>query len=215
MIQKQKTSSNDFRFVLYQGKNKIVEKSFHANDVNPVIRYSVDIREDIPYIIQRLQLVMSRRNLTYESHGYNFLDEYIDLTNFYGVDDKLAKPEYLRFNYGNKEIRGVECKFGLYINNNTIVERKFYVDNYNAASRFSVEIVELAYEICEEISLKLKELDVDHIWNDYILVNVYGLYMNQVRELSTSRRNNLIDNYNDNAYVKNIRNNYRSQSKQQ
>ena len=85
---------------------------------------------------------MSKRNLNYNDYGYDLLSTYKNLADFYNVDDKLATPEYVKYSYGAKTIKGVECKFGLYINNNPIVERKFYVDNYNPACRFSTEISE-------------------------------------------------------------------------
>ena len=210
-----KSHTNNFKFVLYQGKDVVVEKIFNADVFNPIVRYSVDIREFIPAIIQNLQRVMSRRNLNYKDNGYDFLEEYKDLTYFYRVDDnKLSKPNFIKYNYGNKTIKGVECKFGLYINNNPIVERKFYVDNYNPSSRFSTEITEIVNEIVDDIHLSLKELDVDHMWNDYTLINTYGLYVNQIRELSKNRRNEMIEKADDRFYIKKVKSYYRNQSQQ-
>lgn len=214
--EKEKTQNgSNFKFVLYQGKNTVVEKIFSADALNPIVRYSVDIRDTIPDIIQRLQKVMSRRNLTYTDNGYNYLEYYEELAKFYHIDDnKLSKPEYVKYSYGNKIIKGVECKFGLYINNNPIVERKFYVDNYNVACRFSTEIVDVVNEITNEINQSLKELDIEHMWGDYILTNSYGLYPNQIRDLSNSRRKDLIDNFGDPNYIKKVRSSLRnSQSK--
>lgn len=214
MIEKvEKTHTNKFKFVLYQGKDVVVERIFNADIFNPIIRYSVDIREYIPEIIQSLQKVMSRRNLTYSDYGYNFLDEYTDLIDFYRVDNsKLSKPQFIKYNYGNKTIKGVECKFGLYINGNPIVERKFYVDNYNPACRFSTEIVGMVNDIVSDISESLKELDVDHMWNDYTLINTYGLYVNQIRELSKNRRKEMIEKSDDRSYIKKVKMYYRNQS---
>ncbi len=210
---KEKTQTNNFKFILYQGKEVVVEKIFDADVFNPIIRYSVDIREYIPTIIQNLQRVMSRRNLSYDDYNYNFLEEYNNLIDFYHVDDnKLSKPTYVKYNYGNKTIKGVECKFGLYINNNPIVERKFYVDNYNPASRFSTEIIEIVNEISDEIYNSLKGLDVDHMWNDYTLINTYGLYVNQIRELSKNRRIEMIEKSDDRFFIKKVKSYYRNQS---
>lgn len=213
---KSQQHTSNFKFVLYQGNDKVVERVFNADVFNPIIRYSVDIRSSIPSIIQRLQKIMSRRNLTYTDQNYNFLDYYESLTDFYGVmDNKLSKPEYVKYSYGAKTIKGVECKFGLYINNNPIVERKFFVDNYNPACRFSLEIVDSVCEITDEIHESLKELDVDHMWNDYILINTYGLYVNQIRDLTKNRRKELVDNFNDTNFIKKVKSSYRGQSYQQ
>lgn len=214
MTENSKTQkSSDFKFVVYQGKDKVVERIFNADVFNPIIRYSVDIRDMIPSITQRLQKVMSRRNLNYVDNGYNYLEYYKDLINFYNLDEsKLSKPYYTKYTHGDKLIKGVECKFGLYINDNPIVERKIYVDNYNPACRFSVEIVELVNEITSEIHESLKQLDVNHMWGDYILINTYGLYHNQIRELSKKKRIQLVDNFNDRGFVKQYKASLRSQN---
>ena len=213
MTENKKTQTpSNFKFVVYQGNEKVVERIFSGDVFNPIIRYSVDIRSMIPSITQRLQKVMSRRNLNYVDNGYNFLNYYKELTDFYGVDkNKLSKPYYTKYTHGEKVIKGVECKFGLYINDNPIVERKIYVDNYNPACRFSSEIVDTVNEITSEIDDSLKELDVDHMWGDYILINTYGLYHNQIRELSKNKRRELVDNSNDRSFVKQYRSSLRSE----
>lgn len=199
MTEKEYTQNqSDFKFIVFQGKEKIVERIFSADLFNPIIRYSVDIRDKIPSITQRLQNVMSRRNLNHIEGKYNNLKYYKDLVKFFNLDDnKLKKPVYSKYINGEKTIKGVECKFGLYINDNPIVERKIYVDNYNPACRFSSEIVEIVNNITSEIHDSLKNLDVEHMWGDYILSNIYGLYFNQIRDLPSKKRNELVsDAYN-------------------
>lgn len=213
MIETRKTHNpSDFKFKVFQGKEVVTERIFSADVFNPIIRYSVDIRKKIPSITQRLQKVMSRRNLNYVDYGYNYLENYEDLLDFYQIDDsKLSKPVYTKYTHGEKTIKGVECKFGLYINDNPIVERKIYVDNYNPACRFSSEITDVVDDITSEIHESLKELDVDHMWGDYVLINTYGLYHNQIRELSKSRRIELVDKFQNSTFVKQVKSSYRSQ----
>jgi len=212
----EKSHTNKFKFVLYQGKDIIIERIFNADVFNPIIRYSVDIRDSIPEIIQNLQRVMSGRNLNYKDYGYDFLENYKKLIDLYCIDEnKLSKPNFIKYKYGNKTIKGIECKFGLYINDNPIVERKFYVDNYNPASRFSIEIREIINEIIDDIHESLKELDVNHMWDDYTLINIYGLYVNQIRELSKNRRSEMIEKSTDRSYIKMIKSHYCNQTHQQ
>lgn len=213
MTEKENTqNSSNFKFVVYQGKDKVVERIFNADVFNPIIRYSVDIRSMIPSITQRLQKVMSRRNLNYVDYGYYYLKYYEELANFYNVtNNKLSKPYYTKYVHGDKVIKGVECKFGLYINDNPIVERKIYVDNYNPACRFSSEINDVVFDITSEIHESLKKLDVDHMWGDYILINTYGLYHNQIRELSKKKRAQLVDNFKDRSFVKQYKTSLRSE----
>lgn len=213
MVNKEKThSTSNFKFKIFQGNEMIVERGFNADVFNPIIRYSVDIRKMIPSITQRLQKVMSRRNLNYIDNGYNYLELYKDVISFYKVDEnKLSKPLYSKYTHSDKTIKGVECKFGLYINNNPIVERTIYVDNYNPACRFSTEIIETVNDISHDIHESLKELDVDYMWGDYVLNNTYGLYHYHIRELSKTRRAELVDNFQDIGFVKKVKSTYRNQ----
>jgi len=212
-----KTHENIFKFSIYQGRNVISERIFSADSFNPVIRYSVDIRPIIPEIIQRLQRTLSRRNLSFNridenAHvNYNFLKEYQNTCYDFKVRaEKLRKPFYIKKEINGKIIKGTECRFGLYINNNPIVERDFPVDQYNPAVRFSYEIVETNRELVEFITEFLKQTDIKHMWDDYNIIHTYGIYINQIRELGFRKRKELIDNVDDSQFVRKVRNEYRS-----
>lgn len=218
----EKSHENNFKFGVYQGKSVIVEREFSADYFNPVVRYSVDVRDMIPSIISRLQKTLSKRNLDFvydlaDGGEINLLSSYKDELRKYNkfIDNKLEKPDVVTQNINGKVIRGVECKFGLYINNNPIVERNFYVDKFNPASRFSIDIIDIVNSICEEIFEYLKEEDVKHMWNDYDLINIYGLYIHQIRELKSYERKKLIEKKNNPSYVKEVKYHYRSQQRQQ
>lgn len=217
----EKSHENTFKFGVYQGKSVVIERQFTADYFNPVVRYSVDVREMIPYIISRLQKILSRRNLDFiyelgNEEEINLLNQYKGELRKYNkfIDNKLEKPPIVTHNINGKIIKGVECKFGLYINDNPIVERNFYVDKYNPASRFSIEIIDVVNTISEEIFDYLKDEDVKHMWNDYDLINIYGLYIHQIRELNFKEREKLIANRKVPAYVKQIKGHYRSQHRQ-
>lgn len=210
----EKPHENSFKFGVYQNDSVIVERIFSADVFNPVIRYSVDIRDIIPTIISKLQKTLSRRNLTstYENN-YDLIAMYKNTLDgkVEGYVNKLSRPEAVSQVINKKTISGVECKFGLYINDKPIVERNFYVDNYNPASRFSFEIVDVVNEISEEIHLKLKAFDVAHMWADYDLINTYGIYIHQIRELSKELRSKMLAKRKDSAYVKQMRSVFRKQ----
>lgn len=215
-----KKHENVFKFSIYQGRNVISERIFSADEFNPVIKYSVDIRSIIPEIIQRLQTTLSRRNLTFNridenAHvDYNFLKDYQDVANSYNLRAfKLKKPYYIKKEINGKMIEGTECRFGLYINGNPIVERDFQVDKYNPAVRFSYEIVETTRDLVDTIHKHLKDMDVKHMWDDYDLINTYGLYINQIRELSPKKRELFISKLSDGNFVRKVRYEYRSMDK--
>lgn len=199
---------NVFKFGLYQENDVVSETMFSADVFNPVIRYSVDIRSDVSSIISRLQRVLSTRNsqlnfkFDFNDISYDNLKTYKD--SIHGVDinnylTKLSKPKTKKKTIKGNVISGVEYKFGLYINNNPIVERIFYVNNYNPNSRFSNELASVTNEIVSSIIEQLKKSDVKHMWDDYDLINHYGLYINQIRDLSKNKREKMLTDIKSNV----------------
>jgi len=222
-----KSHENTFKLGVYQGESMVVERMFSADVYNPVIRYSVDIRDMIPSIIFKLQKTLSKRNISTlyargdskETKGTG-IEPIYDLVSQYkntldgkveGYTNKLSRPPIASQVINGKTISGVECKFGLYINDNPIVERNFYVDDFNPASRFSVDIVEIVNEIVEDIENNLKIHDVNHMWNDYDLINTYGIYIHQIRDLNRELRKKMLKNINNYSYVKQMRSHFRRQ----
>lgn len=217
-----KKQENNFKFGLYLRGEKIYEKIFSADIYNPVVRYSVDIRERIPSIIEGLQNVLQSKDLTFDS---SFLNEYGNLVkyeyntkNYYRHICKINKMHPIKLfvptNYSkDKETsqktkfqgKGTEFKFGVYINQNPIVERNFYVDNYNPDARFSNELPELLNDIVEYLTSFLKKSDVNHMWNDYDLITTYELNIQQVRELSKNRREEFLRKKSDPIFVEKVR----------
>lgn len=224
----ERSHENIFKFGIYQAGSPIVERIFSADAFNPVVRYSVDIRDMIPNIISKLQKTLSRRNLdfTYErgylhkgdniGNTYNLLAEYKNILDgkVPGYVNKLTRPPVVTQQINKKTISGVECKFGLYINNNPIVERNFYVDSYNPGSRFSLDIVETVNDIATDIFENLKINDVKHMWNDYELIHIYGIYIHQIRDLSKDMRAKMLMRRKDTNFVKQMRSQFRRQFQQ-
>jgi len=218
-----RSHQNTFKFVLSQDESTIVERVFSADVYNPVVRYSVDIRDMIPSISFKLQKALSRRNLTCQFDTGNNDHPNYDLVDLYkdtldgkvaGYKNKLSRPPIKTQNINGKNVSGVECKFGLYINNNPIVERNFYVDDFNVASRFSLDIVEVVNDIVFDIENDLKAHDVNHMWNDYELIKTYGIYIHQIRDLNRDLRKKLLNNMGDRSYVKQMRSHFRRQFQQ-
>lgn len=214
-MSEQKQHENFFKFSLYQESNVLVERIFSADVYSQMSRYSVNIRELIPSIIQRLQKQMSKRNpdyiLNYGDKEYNLIKEYEDLASFYRVRfNKLARPQSVTQVINGKTIKGVECKFCLYMNNNLIVERVFYVDGYNPYVRFSSDIVTTVNDIVDDIKHKIKLNDDNNIWDDFDIINKYGFpHINNVRELGRDQRDLYLKNINDKEFVKYTRNQIR------
>jgi len=204
-VEKEKVYSNVFRFSLHQGDVLLCEAMFDADQFNPFTRYSIDVRDILPRSITRLQKTLSRRS-------YDVVAEVgrLDITDsesehheydLYGYQQKMINsyPKHwrngMRYNpqavvqqIEHKTIRGVPCKMGLYINENPIVEREFYVDGFNPVAKQSVDLTDVVVDISDIIEAKIKRNDIRNMWDDYDLINYRGLSINQIRELHPAKR---------------------------
>jgi len=192
----EKEYSNEFKFSLSQGDVLLCEKVFDADKFNPFTRYSIDIRDILPRGITKLQKVLSKRS--YETQISEDFDLYkhnqkmISLYPREWRDDMRYNPTAIVQKIEEKTIRGVECKIGFYINNKPIVERIFYVDGFNPVARWSTDLVDEVVDIADTIFLKIKRSDIKNMWDDYDLINMRGLSINQIRELSPSKRDEML-----------------------
>lgn len=201
----EKAFNNEFKFSLYQGDVLLCEKVFDADQFNPFTRYSIDIRDILPRIITKLQKTLSKRSYDVIINVGKSHRNYEVLYDLYGYYQKMVNlyPNHyknnLRYNpqpiiqqIEDKTIKGVECKMGFYINNNPIVERLFYVDNFNPVSRWSVDLLDVVIEITDTIGDKIKKNDIKNMWDDYDLINYRGLSINQIRELTPYKREEML-----------------------
>lgn len=194
-----------FRFSLYQGDVLMCEKVFDADLFNPFTRYSIDIRDILPRMITKLQKTLSKRN--YETDINVGKDEWGAQRGYelYGYHQLMIKrypreyhesmqysPQPITQQIEEKTIKGVECKLGLYINDKPIVERIFYVDGFNPMARWSLEFTDVVVEIADTIFKQIKRNDIKNMWDDYDLINIKGLSINQIRELSPSKREEML-----------------------
>jgi hypothetical protein len=205
-------NNNTFRFALYQGKILLCEKIFDADKFNPFTRYSIDIRDILPRAITKLQKTLSKKkyDIMYDAGRVNPNDKVSEdpervIYDLFHYNQNIIEsyPQHmrcdLRYNpqpivqqIEEKTIRGVECKIGFYINENPIVERLFYVDGFNPVARYSIDVVDAVVEIAGSIRSKIILNDQKNMWDDYDLINIRGLSINQVRELSPSKREEML-----------------------
>lgn len=192
---------NTFKFSLYQNEILLCEKMFNADNYSPFTRYSVDIRNILPKIITNLQKILSRKSYNYIINvgggmSYDSLKNRNDILKHYPnyiKKDMKYDPKSVEQEFDKKVIKGVECLIGLYINDKTIVERVFYVDNFNPTSRWSVELLELFAMITDEIEDQIKTNDLKNIWDDYDLINVKGYNIDQIRKFRPDKRQSLLN----------------------
>jgi len=192
----EKTYSNDFTFLFFQEDILLIGRQFSADQYNPFTRYSVDIREILPGIITKMQKVLSKRNyITRISDDLDLYKYNQTMIKLYPISQRNSmryKPHSITQHIESKVIKGVECKIGLYINGNPIVERIFYVDGFNSVARWSIDIFDAVADIVDNISTLIKDNDVTNMWDDYDLINKMGLSISRIRDLSSSKRKELI-----------------------
>lgn len=205
----EKESNNVFRFSLTQGDVLLCEKMFDADQFNPFTRYSIDVRDILPRAITKLQKALSKRsydvvaevgridttvkdseNEIYDLYSYN--QKMINLYPKEWRNEMRYNPQSIVQHIEQKTIRGVPCKIGLYINENPIVEREFFVDGFNSVARQSLDIMYVVTEIADAIFEKIKKNDIKNMWDDYDLINYRGLSINQIRELPSFKREEML-----------------------
>jgi len=202
----EKEFNNVFRFSLFQGDVLLCEKMFDADKFNPFTRYSIDVRDILPRAITRLQKTLSKRSYDVvvevgrdvdndTDHVYDLYNYHQKMVNLYPRewrDEMRYNPQSIVQQIEQKTIRGVPCKIGLYINENPIVEREFFVDGFNPVARQSLDIMYVVTDIADTIQNKIKRSDIKNMWDDYDLINYRGLSINQIRELPNFKREEML-----------------------
>ena len=199
MLQNKQTE-NVFKISLYQENNLIIERIFNADIISPAIRTSIDVRSILPSIISKFQKTLSKREYYYEMEIkddiiYDFLEYKNKMVDLYPqkIRDVINRqPEVKKQVIEDKTIKGVEFKFNFHINDNLIVERIFYVNGYNDEVKYSNDISYLINDVANKIYNFLKKNDINHMWEDYALINKYNYTIQQVRELPKMKRDDLL-----------------------
>lgn len=193
-MKKEVEDVKNFRFVLSEGNTVLYERMFDGTNVSPFTRNSVDIRSLVSPIINKLQELLSTKkpNTQYTltpTKKIDFLKYQSQIIKSYSIDKQhslLYLPKEKERMDGRKG--GVECKFGLYINEHPIIERLFYVYGFNPKIKWSTDLVFECNKIVEEIEDFIIEKDQKNIWDDYILITRGGMSIIDVRELPQESR---------------------------
>lgn len=188
---------NYFKIRLMQENVLLYERAFDADQFNPFTRYSVDIRGLLRDIISGLQKQMSRKKLI--THTQHTEDNYelLELAEFIEVNGEMVnsyRPK-VRTQYIEDvdiTLKGVMCKIGLYINENPIVERDFYVDNFNPECRWSVDLTSNMDGVSYAIEQQIKNVDVENTWDDHDMIHLLGYDFVQIMEFTPEMRMNAL-----------------------
>lgn len=192
--------NTNYKLVLWQGEDVIAETIFDALQYSPAVRLSVDVRGLVKGFISNLQKTLSSKNLqtcisvgndkTYDLEGY-----FKEQVKRYPLDiqkefNKI--PEVTSQTFDGITISGVECKLGLYINENPVIERVFYVYNYNPAVRYSLDAVHTLDYIKYLIMEHLRKEDLNYMIDNSILLSNYKMTINDIYILPKRERCQLL-----------------------
>lgn len=65
-------TENKFEFRLLINNNIIISRYFSADEYNPQVRYSVDIRDVVEEIVKYIQDNLKRKDIDYQWEKYDF-----------------------------------------------------------------------------------------------------------------------------------------------
>lgn len=180
--------NNYFKFTLNYKGNVLVERIFDADYYNQATRYSIKLQEWNKQIISDFRALLSSydKDLNFDICGYDLSKCLKDLLKF-NNDPKISEMATL-----DKKTYNEGFSYTLFINNNIIIEREFNLYNFNINSLFSTNLIELVDEWVYRIKDKIKNNDQNQMWEEYDLMNHYGLSLKDVRELPEENRKKMV-----------------------
>ena len=167
--------NNNLVFSLYQENVLLCEKIM----LGDLFGQPIDVRPILPKNIGKLQKVLSKTNyttkinvgngITYDNINYvdSFIFSFPEEHQNDVCDAVIYDPEPVTKEVGEWKMSGVECKIDLHINNKLIVERFFYVKGFNPSSRYSIELIDVVNEFCEDIEKLIKWIDINYMWEEF------------------------------------------------
>jgi hypothetical protein len=191
--------TNEFKFGLYLNDYEMYERVFSADVYNQITRYSVNIKKDAKKYINMLQNVLSAKDseLDFNINGYNVMDYTTNLTYLLDSHNKdvedASREESNDSLYKTTYVAPLKFNYVLYINNNIIIEREFYVRNLNLSAIKSVNLNETLDYIVSEIKSKIKEDDLTQMWEEFDIMKYYNMSVTKVRDLRYQERARLLD----------------------
>lgn len=169
-----------FKLSLHQEDILLCERCMDANVISNYSRLSINIRDVLPELISRIQKVLSKKSYdtTISLGNGKYIDAYdymLNMVQLYPnhmqsemVYNPKVHSKIVQDKDGNdKLIKGVECKIGLYNNEKPIIERIFYVHDFNPISRWSIDLIDTFNSISRVI------------FNDILVKDNFNIQSNQ------------------------------------
>jgi hypothetical protein len=165
-----------FKLGLYLNDETIAERIFDAECYNPATRTNVNIKDIGREMMGSIRTVLSERN-----SNLNFI---------YGKD--VYNLKHFPYNFNYPEVFLDAFKFGLYINNNTIIERVFSIRNFNRKAIFSTDIVDEIDYWVGAIQDHIKAKDIEYMWDDNLIMARFGYSSYDLKVMDPAKRAELV-----------------------
>lgn len=172
-------NKSDYIFTLKINNHNISQRCFPADIFNHDVRYNVDIKDISKNFIHRLQTILSKK-----TNELTFFD-----TEVKGLSKR--KPDFTV-----PEDLTEAFSYSLSYDNNTIIERKFTVKNFNIKATYSNELYEEILNITRDISDKLLAADKKQQIEEYLLTNYYNYQISDIRVMEPSKKKALLQKVN-------------------
>lgn len=153
------TNRKKFKIGLYCEDKLICERLFDAECYNHITRNNVDVRDDFFYYMGELKSLLNTNRIKNNFYGYKY-------------DERSSN-----------KIRTSTFKLVLTNNENIVIEREF-TTSHSEKNLYSPNIVDYIKFIVDDISAKIREQDINMMWEDYDLIRIYNLDIQGVRGLS-------------------------------
>lgn len=197
-----------FRFVLMLNDETLLDRCFDGSIYNHDPKFPINIKKQAQGFIYGFQKHLSRTNVTTRGNGYDFVGDYLkrskDLkdNNFNNVKlKKRGDGEWIvdKVDSDKKyyENTNENFRFILFLNDKHIIERNFYVMNYNPYTRFSTELNSYFNDVVLDIQSYLKYRDSSVMWDDYTLETKFNLKVEKIKSLTLEERYNFLHRYNN------------------
>lgn len=189
-------SKENFKFVLYLNNEPVSEVTFPADTYNQYVRYSVNIKDIAGDMIKKFQTILSTTSnkLNFQYSDYNLLKMYKDSIpdNISFKDSKLYRKSEGSSDEGYYTNPDEQFKFILYVNDNHVIERNFFVKKFNPESRFSTDLLDYMLEFSDSLQVYLAKKDIENMYEEFDIKNKFNKSITEIRTLNKFDRDNLL-----------------------
>jgi hypothetical protein len=200
----QMNQESRFKLKLFIGDelDLVYEREFDGGCYYPLAKNEINIKSLLPSMLKSLESLLKTDSeyLNFMCNGYDLLKEYKNVLKTVGGNfkSKIDKPKNTIAKIKDFTVSGVKFNLSFFINENLIVERTLYLNEYNPSVRFSADLGELMDGFIYEIKTYIKNIDMSYQWQDYEIYerNFNNFeFLSDIEKISKDYRSKLLTSY--------------------